>query len=249
MASSTDSPVQPLSAEQMVRLWEIGQRQRPIDRALTFLLFGCRGASWETLAGLSIGQRDASLLLLRERTFGPRLDSLATCPACQEKLEFTLSTIDLRVEQGRTPVHHFQSEGLSIQFRLPNSTDLAAIAPVSDPAAARQKLARRCVLQAHEGDQALDFEVLPERAIAQLNQQLIAADPQAEILLDLTCPACGHQWQTLFDIARYFWTELAAQAQRLLSEVHQLATAYGWREADILALSSTRRQYYLELVR
>jgi hypothetical protein len=31
-------------------------------------------------------------------------------------------------------------------------------------------------------------------------------------------------------------------------EVHLLASAYGWRESDILAMTPWRRQLYLELV-
>ncbi|HEX2516118.1 MAG TPA: phage baseplate protein, partial [Chloroflexota bacterium] len=38
------------------------------------------------------------------------------------------------------------------------------------------------------------------------------------------------------------------RARRLLREVHTLARAYGWREAEILALPGRRRQTYLDLV-
>ena len=89
---------------------------------------------------------------------------------------------------------------------------------------------------------------VPEEAIAHLSQHLTEADPQAEILLDLQCPVCQHSWQSLFDIVAFFWSELQVQAQRLLQEVHVLARAYGWRESDILSLSSTRRQFYLKLI-
>jgi hypothetical protein len=74
------------------------------------------------------------------------------------------------------------------------------------------------------------------------------ADPQAEVQLALACPACRHQWQVSFDIVSYFWSEINARSQRLLWEVHALASAYGWREADILAISPQRRQFYLEMV-
>ena len=40
-----------------------------------------------------------------------------------------------------------------------------------------------------------------------------------------------------------------AWAVRLLGEVHELASAYGWREHDVLALSPWRRQAYLQMVR
>ena len=84
--------------------------------------------------------------------------------------------------------------------------------------------------------------------LAALAAEMSARDPQAEVLLDLTCPGVRREWQAVFDIAAYFWAELAAEAKRLLREVDALARAYGWREADILALSPRRRQAYLELV-
>jgi hypothetical protein len=89
----------------------------------------------------------------------------------------------------------------------------------------------------------------PPRALVRaLVERLGAADPGAETLLTLTCPACDHRWQTVLDVASFFWDELATRATRLLREVHTLARAYGWREAEILALPGRRRQSYLELV-
>jgi hypothetical protein len=64
----------------------------------------------------------------------------------------------------------------------------------------------------------------------------------------LTCAACGHRWSALFDIVAFFWTELCVRAERLLVEVHTMARAYGWREADILAMSEARRHCYLEFL-
>jgi hypothetical protein len=52
----------------------------------------------------------------------------------------------------------------------------------------------------------------------------------------------------MFDIVPYLWTEINAWAMRLLREIHSLATAYGWREADILAMSAVRRHWYLEMI-
>ena len=80
------------------------------------------------------------------------------------------------------------------------------------------------------------------------NLQPAAGDPQADLEVNLTCPACGHRWAALVDVAAFLWTELKAQARRLLREVHTLALAYGWRESDILAMSSRRRQAYLDMV-
>jgi hypothetical protein len=79
-------------------------------------------------------------------------------------------------------------------------------------------------------------------------EAMVEHDPRAEMRLAMHCHACQHSWSTIFDIVSFFWTEIEASAKRLLREVHTLAKAYGWREADILALSSARRQCYLELV-
>jgi hypothetical protein len=64
----------------------------------------------------------------------------------------------------------------------------------------------------------------------------------------LTCPQCAHQWQAPLDIVSFLWSEVHAWAIRLLREIHELASAYGWSEAEILALSPWRRRAYLELV-
>jgi hypothetical protein len=75
-----------------------------------------------------------------------------------------------------------------------------------------------------------------------------ALDIQADSRIEIHCPACGAQSSAEFDIAAFFWQEITAQARRLLREVHALARAYGWREADILAMSARRRQAYLSLI-
>ncbi|MGH8523199.1 MAG: phage baseplate protein, partial [Gammaproteobacteria bacterium] len=71
------------------------------------------------------------------------------------------------------------------------------------------------------------------------------ADPQSNLQISLTCPACGHCWEALFDIVFFLWAEINHWAERTLRAVHLLARAYGWREADVLAMSPTRRQMYL----
>ena len=61
------------------------------------------------------------------------------------------------------------------------------------------------------------------------------------------CPKCGSRWHSTFDIVSYFWSELEVRAKRQLWEVHTLAAAYGWSEADILDMSPMRRQLYMEM--
>ena len=79
-----------------------------------------------------------------------------------------------------------------------------------------------------------------------VNVMAVVSYPQ---LFGFECPACDHRWSTVFDIASYLWSEIHAWAKRLLRTVDTLARTYAWREADILALSPSRRQIYLELAR
>ena len=119
---------------------------------------------------------------------------------------------------------------------------------LTDVAEARSRLIERCVLEATLDGQPLAAAELPESVLASLVEALTERDPQAETRFQLTCAACDHRWSALFDIVSFFWAELGARAERLLYEVHALARAYSWREADILAMGEARRHFYLELV-
>lgn len=238
-----------LSAHDAPRVWERARGQHAVDRAITLLAAACPDMSRHDLASLSIGQRDARLLTLRERTFGPQLEGLADCPNCAEQLQISLAVSDVRVaEEDQTDAEptELDANGLKPRFRLPNSNDLAAAAHCPDVAAARSLLLERCLVQAGDGAPASPAEVAPD-AVPEIAASMARRDPQAEVLLDLDCPACNHRWQILFDIASFFYAEISAYAKRLLQEVHTLARRYGWREADILSMSAARRQFYMEL--
>lgn len=237
-----------LSAYDLLGVWEAGEDRHPLDRALILLDAACPELTWDELAALSVGQRDARLLTLRERAFGPTLNGFVECPRCAERLEFDVAVADLRVAaEPEEEAQELVTDGLALRFRLPDSRDLAAALDCQDPAAARSLLVQRCVLEASRDGVPVAHSELPDEAITGLARRMDECDLQAEVLLDLRCPACDHAWQALFDIATFFWAELAAQAKRLLGEVHTLARAYGWREADILSMSARRRQFYLEM--
>jgi hypothetical protein len=142
-----------------------------------------------------------------------------------------------------------QQDHWNLTFCLPTSADLAALSPHESLQANRSRLLRACLLDVERGGQVAGYDELPLAVSATLVQCMAQLDPQSEVQVDLHCPQCGHHWPAVFDIASFFWTELSAWAARLLRDVHELASAYGWRESEILALSPQRRRAYLELVR
>ncbi len=200
----------------------------------------------EEVARLPVGTRDGLVLDLHERTFGPRFDAEVTCPACSERLE-----LDLDIEQVRQPgsgsatTHEIEADGWSIAFRLPDSIALAACREVDGDVASL--LLRQCVERVRHGRRTATLDDLPAAAIEALIARMADLDPQAEVLVDVDCPACGYRWETLFDPVDFLSRALDGHARHLLTEVDRLARAYGWREADVLALSPERRRRYLEL--
>jgi hypothetical protein len=236
-----------LSASELLSVWERGLAQSPIERMLTLLVAANPESAPDDMARLSIGQRDAQLLTLREWMFGPQLICLASCPDCGEQLEVTFDVSDIRTDRTPSPALAMNAAGYDVDVRLPNSLDLAAIAG-HDSIEARRLLFDRCVVRVQREGADAPLDQLPEDVKTTISEQMALADPQANIELALTCPAGGHEWQAVFDIAAFFWSEINAWAIRLLREVHAIASAYGWREAEIVALSPMRRQLYLDMI-
>ena len=233
-----------LSASELLEVWERSAREHPVERALT-LLSACCEESRQELANLSLGRRDVRLLEIYQQLFGSGIEAFAQCPQCGERLEYRMTTTELILPQAATITPLVvEMEGSCFHVRLPNSTDLSAMNTCSSAEAAQKLLLERCV--GVEGE-AGAMQELPQSTVEKIASCMAAADPQAETLIDLTCCACRHCWQVVLDIENFLWVKISALARRLLREVHALARAYGWREHDILALSSVRRQAYLEM--
>jgi hypothetical protein len=234
---------------ELLDFWERAQRLPSPARMLGLLATALPERSVSELGALPLGRRNGALFDLRERLFGTALAVVGRCPACGTDLEFAVSTADLRVEAPDPVPLCAEAEGYRVRFRLPASDDLLAVLG-ERPQAATQRLLARCVLESGGPDgRAVPPDVLPVTLVAAIDAQMAAADPQAETRLETACPSCAHVWHPAFDIADYLWQELHAWAKDILRAVHALARAYGWREADVLALSPTRRRIYLELAR
>jgi len=241
--------MRPLSASELLSVWERGWAQRPAQRALILLEAASPETDREVLAELPIGQRDDRLLRLREWTFGRQLVSLAICPSCGERLELSFNVDEVRVTPGQEPKGELsvKAADYKVRFRLPNSLDLLVL-PEGEGVEGWRLLLQRCMLTAHLNGEACGAEQLPAEIVTAIAAQMAETDPQADVHLALSCPACSHEWEVLFDIVSFFWMEIQAWAYRLMCEVHALASAYGWSEADVLAMAPLRRQLYLDMV-
>lgn len=229
------------SANDYLSLWEQGASLHPIDRALLVLSRACPEADHDALVQLSLGQRDRLLLTVRQHNLGERIDAHSACAACGERVEFSLSCSALLADTvAAEPARGLTLDGAAFELRCPNSLDLAEAVGGTSLEAVEEVLLARCVSYD-------DATTLTPARRADIAAALSALDPAAEIMLDLACPACGREWQGLFDINQVLWLEIAARARRLVQEVDVLARAYHWNEAEILNLSASRRALYLEM--
>ena len=239
-----------LSAAELLNVWERGLAQSPPERALTLLAAACPETSSESLATLTVGERDARLMTLRKWTFGSQLVCVASCKACGEQLELSLGADDLFTDEvaGSSECFSLAADEYELWFRLPNSLDLVALANCKHVEAARQRLLERCVSKIERDGQSIAITDAPASVVEALAKRMGEIDGSGNVQFALNCPQCAHGGEAIFDIESFFWKEINAWATRILREVHQLASAYGWREIDVLNMSAWRRQVYLNLI-
>jgi len=242
--------MRPLTASDLLLARELGERQGVAERALTILALAFPDQSDDDLRRLSLGRRNTDLLDVRQTLFGPDLESFAECPHCGQALEFTLDAAAIHVQPSEAAGAELdlEAEGFALRFRLLDSRDLIAASRSADVEAARALLVERCLVDARFEGRAVAAADLPATVIERLAQALEEGDPQAETMVTLVCPACEREWQLAFDIASFLYTEVNLHAKRVLREVHALARAYAWSEADILAMGARRRRDYLEML-
>ena len=206
---------------------------------------------------LPLGDREALLLEIRRLTFGDRIPCTLKCPACSEFMDFDLQAHQLLQHAPEIPAQFreelFSARGTRwwVRFRIPRASDLEAAIEYSDndPESAVAVVLRNCIDQVRREDgghaQASEW---PAELGAQISARMAELDPQAEIALQLECPACRHAFSSTFDTADYLFHELEAREKQLLYDIHRLALAYHWSENDILGMTPHKRKLYLELL-
>jgi hypothetical protein len=238
-------------AAALLDVWERGLDRPPVWRALALLAASAPGSTPEDLAALPLGERNTALLALRESLFGPRIEAVAQCPGCAERVELSFSATEMlggiRAPSGRPG--HLRRGGYVLDLRAVTSADLLAMTGQPGTGHPELEIASRCIVAASRASAPTATVDVPAEVLAGLDEELAALDPAAGLELSIDCPACGQSWLSPFNVVAFLWAELHSWARRTLRDVHDLARAYGWCEADLLAMNPHRRREYLELVR
>ena len=123
-----------------------------------------------------------------------------------------------------------------LAFRLPVGRDECEVGLLPRDEARRQ-LVERCVLS-DDGD--LD--------VAEFEKTLEQLAPTLDLDLQACCAECGENQPVHFDVQNYSLGALLAERKRLMSQVHCLASAYGWGFNEILSLTRFERLTAVGLV-
>lgn len=241
-------PLAGLDGDELLRAWEAAVAVPPVRRGAAVLNAVLTDLPIDAEL-LPIGSCDTLLLALRVGTFGTRLSGVTSCPKCGADVDLdvdaaailaSLPAVD-SIDPEPDPVHHGD---WVVRFRFPTTADLAACADDEDAA---ERVLARCTTSITHAGIPVHADAMPADIVATVTDALAVADWAVDLRLRAECPACAAEHSSRLDVSEFFIAELSAAAQTLLVEIDELAGRYGWSEAEILALTPSRRRTYLEL--
>jgi hypothetical protein len=202
-----------------------------------------RPVSWLELPAVELA---AAALLIRSAWLGERIRTETLCPVpdCGEPIDVTF-LISEYLEHHRPgryrglisrPDGWFGLAGTEASFRLPTIEDLIT---ASREQRGADWISERCIRPAHA----------PAAVRRRVERALERIAPRLDDHVAGRCPACGADVELFFDPISYVIAELRDLWAGLFADVHELAFAYRWSEASILALDRGRRHSYVAMVR
>jgi hypothetical protein len=193
---------------------------------------------------LAAADRDRMLATVYERAFGDRIESTLTCTRCTQPVDLhfslrqlTASLNDPCVVEGLRPLGNARFEAVGgARFRVPTGRDELDAADFEQNEAESLLLNRCAEGGAWPGGAGAFQEMLDEVA------------PLIDLELTASCAECGYPHTIQFDIQSYLLGALLGERNRLIKEIHRVATAYGWCLDDILSLTRSERRQLVELI-
>lgn len=206
----------------------------------------------------TVGDREALLLHLRRLTFGDGLECSVDCPRpeCSEKMSIDLKVSDMllppypHVRVWHDTIIKEDNATYKVRFRLPTGADLemaASLVDAGDHEGGANLMLRRCISDVTNEDDKIVRD-LPPTVVQRIPSIMAELDPQAELMLKLVCPVCGHVFQVFFDTATYLLQEITDRTKYLYRDVHLLALYYHWSKTEILGITTRSRQMYVNLL-
>ncbi|GGX79813.1 hypothetical protein GCM10007160_04040 [Litchfieldella qijiaojingensis] len=185
----------------------------------------------------SVASRLQGLLAVVMATDAGDLDVSTECRHCHQPLGFELPLQRFVHTPPDEPLSCRLDNGEWFEVRLPTGQDQRRW--LEQGGADAETMACDLVVGASEdGDWSED-------RLAAMEAALERADPFTALDLEAECPECQASIQHPFNLEATLLQRLQGVLTELLRNVHRLATAYHWSEAEILSLPIQRRDFYL----
>lgn len=237
-----------IDGKTLLALWESVLAQPAADRSDALLQAAPRNAA----PARSLGERTARLAGLHTELFGRELELLSHCPTCGTVAQFSGDCEAIAAQMSpqitNVPQHRLEIHGHFIDFRMPDSADIAIASGGAGNEDFTQRLLDRCVLGCSYEGNAVPARQLPVPVLDALSQHMEMLDPGASVSFALECPQCATQWQAQLDLGEVVWLKVRVAAEQVLLDIDALARAYGWTEREVLRLKPLRRAAYLQMV-
>lgn len=229
---------------QMLNDINIDPLERPRPIAVARILDACLSAtgnapSQAELMTWPVSRRLQGLLAITIATRGDRWTMTANCdvPACGAPMDLPLNLNAFRREVDQEKTSCDLPDGRRLEITVPTGADQLTWLAAGDigPGAILHRLVA-------VPDDAIEISAA---ALEAIEEALEEADPLTTLEIETVCPECGAENSIPLDLEGGCLNLLAAERPRLVDDIHVLATAYHWSEAEILAIPPTRRRQYL----
>jgi hypothetical protein len=192
----------------------------------------------------TVGTRIAALLGLMAATDAiDYLNLLARCqdPSCGEKFEFELPLSLVVNYVPEKNIVQVKLDGTrAVSLRHPNGQDLCDWR--------RQgSVSRKAAIAAMLKSLVVNGQVTHEDESI-IAEALSTIDPLVAFTVSCVCPACAFPNEVTVDLEDIALTYFKRRQLVLLREIHELASRYGWTDAEILAIPPGRRARYLTMI-
>lgn len=187
----------------------------------------------------TLGQRNRRMLQLHAALFARAIEARVACPECATQNEFAVPCDQMLAAPiaEADAIVELAVDGGTARFRQPRLADIAASANDNDHKAS---LVGRCCLEG-----ATDLSASEVDALA---AQYEALDPLANIIIGTPCAQCGSAISATVELADFVSSDIGRLVDGLLRDIDCIASAYGWSEAEVLALPSDRRARYVAMI-
>ncbi len=221
-----------------------GSRPEAIANVLAVMLLhiGGRPVDRDLVHTLPVGDARVMMANLARHIGVGQQWMTGACSSCGSPFDFSIYPSDLPTPQ-ETAVDEdwveVETAGGPVRVRAPLCSDQIAIAALPDP---ERALLERCVAPAHmEEEFRFEFD---ESDLAAIDAAMTALSPSLPFGAAVACPECGKTSE--LPVCTSDW--LGQLDEGPLQDVHDIASAYGWGEGEILALSRHRRKAYLQMI-